>query len=87
MTTDPVKPDLVEWLYYRSEASATFWPREVYPVLARWKAQHPAGKPGPLIRCTLVDADWLCLEGWHWPTAAEHFADPPTEADIPVGFV
>ncbi len=79
-------PDFSEWFHLRGEEADTFFPRVIRPVVDRWERE--AGF-GVFLRITRVNLDWCRLDGWIAPEGVgpEDQGPPPTEADIPIGFV
>jgi hypothetical protein len=80
-------PDRSEWLHLESRESDV-WSR-ISVLVARCNTQWHRELSAPVfLRVTLVNPEWVRLDGWKWGGWNPPDQGPaPTEADIPVGFV
>lgn len=78
-------PDRRQWFRSEGRRFDEVFHQEAEAVAARWMQEF--GSP-PYLLVTAVNEDWFCLDAWKWDGRnPPDQGMPPTEADIPVGFV
>lgn len=85
-----VAPDRRAWFRRDGRNWNEVFHTEALDVAEGWGREALSKPMHTMLRVTVVGDNWYCLDAWFRPSPIDSDFDeelPPTEADIPAGFV